>query len=102
MMHVAGVGLRFFRQADSCMTRMPQLGDRVTRVPKKRLERGDWLLGAGEIAEVVAVDGNGNFALKDPRGVISGAYCARRQFVYVGKAGRAFVNAHTDRDILKI
>jgi hypothetical protein len=73
-----------------CTTRRPEAGDVVKRVPSAtqrvvlesvRGKRRAWILEPGASATVVAVDGDENFQLRNPSGVVS-KFLLREKWMY--------------------
>lgn len=73
-------------QGPCCSSRMPFIGDRVMKSKYEDDSNDDgYRLKKGEVAEVVGVDSDGDFKLKDPQGVVSG-FRYRTNFFYFAEA----------------
>lgn len=75
-------------QATSCLSRVPVKGDTVKRAARQEVsaeneqrEGNAWKLHPDELAVVVDVDGDGDFKLQNPGGVVS-VWQFRKFFVY--------------------
>jgi hypothetical protein len=71
---------------EPCTSRWPVAGNRVVIASKDECAHdgsgSGWILRAGEQAEVVKVDADGDFVLRNPDGMIS-TFVFRRNFAYV-------------------
>lgn len=69
-------------KALKCSARMPQTGDRVKLAWSDRIAGSNFTLEKDEVAEVVEVNVDGLFKLKDPRGNIGDGFQDRKYFIY--------------------